>query len=56
MILKMYLVTNYIHLKLTYVSFATAFALTATLSCRNSCLISSIHCAIYFAYNNMIHI
>lgn len=36
---------------LTYVSLATALHLTLMLSCRSSNLISSIHCAIYFAYS-----
>lgn len=36
---------------LTYVSFATALAFTAMLSCRSSTLISSIHCAMYLACN-----
>lgn len=42
-------------LLLTYVSLATAFALTAMLSCRSSCLISSIHWVIYFAWNTNYH-
>lgn len=35
---------------LTYVNLATALHFTLMLSWRNSCLISSIHCAIYLAY------
>ena len=36
---------------LTYVSLATALALTTAFSCLNSCLISSRHDAIYLAFS-----
>ena len=36
---------------LTKANFATAFAFTDRLSCRNSNFISSMHSAMYFAYN-----